>query len=57
MKHAIETLKEELKFQKSKLKSEVKVWEAEMKLRIEEKISDLEKAIEILNQNKNGTAQ
>lgn len=49
MKHAIAVLKENLDFQKKKLKTTVKVLEPELQLRIEQKIAQLEKAIQILN--------
>lgn len=49
MKHAIAVLKDNLDFQKKKLETTVKAWEPEMKLRIENKISELEMAIRLLN--------
>lgn len=49
MKHAIAVLKENLDFQKKKLETTVKAWEPEMLLRVEDKIAQLEKAIQILN--------
>lgn len=54
MKHAIAVLKDNLDFQKKKLETTVKAWEPELLLRIEKKISELEKAIKILNKNKDG---
>lgn len=54
MKHEIQILREDLTFQKKKLETPVKAWEPEMKLNIENKISQLEKAIKLLNKNKDG---
>jgi hypothetical protein len=52
MRYPLDVLYEALTFQKSKLNSEIKVWEVELRLRIEQKISELERAIKILNKNK-----
>ena len=52
MKHAIAVLKDSLDFQKKKLETTVKAWEPEMKLRIENKIAEIEKAIKILSKIK-----
>lgn len=54
MKHAIAVLKDNLDFQKKKLETTVKAWEPEMKLRIDEKILELESAIKLLKKNKDG---
>lgn len=51
MKHAIDVLKENPDFQKKKLETTVKVWEPEVKLRIEQKINELETAIKILKKH------
>ena len=54
MRHPIDVLYEDLKFQRSKLNNPMKVWEVELRLRIEQKISELELAIKILNKNNHG---
>jgi hypothetical protein len=51
MIYPLVVLYEALRFQKSKLNSEIKVWEIEVKLKIEQKISELELAISILRKN------
>ncbi len=53
MSHPLDILNQELQFQKSKLESPMKTWEAEVKLRIEIKIEELEKAIKLLKKNNN----
>jgi len=50
--HPIAVLKENLAFEKSKLLSEQKVWEVEMRLRIEQKIAELEKSIKLLTDHR-----
>jgi hypothetical protein len=52
MIYPLVVLYEALRFQKSKLNSEIKVWEIEVKLKIEQKISELERAIKLLKKNK-----